>query len=431
MEVNDAGRSVVARPVASRPCSNFRSFSDLLVDAIESSPSNTHSDTTVLIRPKTVRLSSLNQALIGTSTGGLSESAICSSSDNAVKTDSKSSLLYKPLAKPAPRRPISHSNNPENLDANFQPSVGQVQNIVKASDQASQHFERQITSSRVLESPSLGERCLFPDPSNVDSENLAQPTASGDRPSSDGYNWRKYGQKQVKGSEYLRSYYKCTHPSCPVKKKVEKAFDGQIVEIVYRGEHCHTKPQPTKRLSSVTQAQGLLSNTSESEHDNIWVNRIIERNESLDAYSGGGVGTHENSCSLNGDFERASGEVKDHDDAPNWKQRKLKNQPSVGTKVQGIPETLMTQSPAESIMLEDGFRWRKYGQKVVKGNPYPRSYYRCTSPTCNVRKLVERAVDDPKSFITTYEGKHNHDMPIRTQSAAASDSVSLAPNKDK
>ena len=28
----------------------------------------------------------------------------------------------------------------------------------------------------------------------------------------DGYSWRKYGQKQVKHSEYPRSYFKCTHP---------------------------------------------------------------------------------------------------------------------------------------------------------------------------------------------------------------------------
>ncbi|GJN09453.1 hypothetical protein PR202_ga27460 [Eleusine coracana subsp. coracana] len=66
----------------------------------------------------------------------------------------------------------------------------------------------------------------------------------------DGYSWRKYGQKKVKGSEFPRSYYKCTHPSCPVKRKVETTIDGQIAEIVYSGEHNHPKPHPPRKLSS-------------------------------------------------------------------------------------------------------------------------------------------------------------------------------------
>lgn len=66
----------------------------------------------------------------------------------------------------------------------------------------------------------------------------------------DGYNWRKYGQKQVKGSENPRSYYKCTFPNCPTKKKVERSLEGQITEIVYKGSHNHPKPQSTRRSSS-------------------------------------------------------------------------------------------------------------------------------------------------------------------------------------
>lgn len=73
------------------------------------------------------------------------------------------------------------------------------------------------------------------------------PSMAAGRPSEDVYNWRKYGQKQVKGSEYPRSYYKCTHPTCQVKKKVERSHDGQITEIIYKGSHNHPKPQPSRR----------------------------------------------------------------------------------------------------------------------------------------------------------------------------------------
>jgi WRKY transcription factor 2 len=45
-----------------------------------------------------------------------------------------------------------------------------------------------------------------------------------------------------------------------------------------------------------------------------------------------------------------------------------------------------------------------------------RSYYKCTHPACSVRKHVERASHDLKSVITTYEGKHNHEVPAARNS---------------
>lgn len=96
------------------------------------------------------------------------------------------------------------------------------------------------------------------------------PSFSIDKPADDGYNWRKYGQKQVKGSEFPRSYYKCTHPSCPVKKKVERSLDGQITEIIYKGQHNHQPPQSNKRAkdNSSSHNQGNSEFSSRSQSDN-------------------------------------------------------------------------------------------------------------------------------------------------------------------
>ncbi|XP_022950553.1 probable WRKY transcription factor 12 [Cucurbita moschata] len=59
-------------------------------------------------------------------------------------------------------------------------------------------------------------------------------------------------------------------------------------------------------------------------------------------------------------------------------------------------------------VLDDGYKWRKYGQKVVKNTLHPRSYYRCTEENCKVKKRVERLAEDPRMVITTYEGRHAH-----------------------
>ncbi|URE03723.1 WRKY DNA -binding domain [Musa troglodytarum] len=106
---------------------------------------------------------------------------------------------------------------------------------------------------------------------------------------------------------------------------------------------------------------------------------------------------------------------------------------------------------SEVDVLDDGYKWRKYGQKVVKNTQHPslhllllglgnanlaydlhldvnlnqqsidavkgigniteqkkRSYYRCTQENCRVKKRIERLPEDPRMVITTYEGRHVH-----------------------
>ncbi|XP_055815061.1 probable WRKY transcription factor 12 [Solanum dulcamara] len=66
------------------------------------------------------------------------------------------------------------------------------------------------------------------------------------------------------------------------------------------------------------------------------------------------------------------------------------------------------QTRSDIDVLDDGYKWRKYGQKVVKNSLHPRSYYRCTHSNCRVKKRVERLSEDCRMVITTYEGRHNH-----------------------
>ncbi|KAE8719419.1 putative WRKY transcription factor 3 [Hibiscus syriacus] len=223
-----------------------------------------------------------------------------------------------------------------------------------------------------------------------------------DKPADDEYNWRKYGQKQVKGSEFPRSYYKCTNSGCQVKKKVERSIDGQVTEIIYKGQHNHQPPPLNKRGKDTRSLNGLAGNQGNSES----ASQLQSGNSNIVMYK-----DQESSQATRTNDNEEAGMIS----STNFflYMQKYRNQvkdPASSHRTVTEPR-IIVQTTSEVDLLDDGYRWRKYGQKVVKGNPHPRSYYKCTTPGCNVRKHVERASTDPKAVITTYEGKHNHDVP--------------------
>ncbi|KAG6391090.1 hypothetical protein SASPL_148839 [Salvia splendens] len=58
-------------------------------------------------------------------------------------------------------------------------------------------------------------------------------------------------------------------------------------------------------------------------------------------------------------------------------------------KKKSIPQRVAFHTRSEEDILDDGFKWRKYGQKSVKNS-------------------IQRLSKDNSVVVTTYEGIHNH-----------------------
>ncbi|PUZ65517.1 hypothetical protein GQ55_3G229700 [Panicum hallii var. hallii] len=67
-----------------------------------------------------------------------------------------------------------------------------------------------------------------------------------------------------------------------------------------------------------------------------------------------------------------------------------------------------------SSAMDDGYAWRKYGEKSIQDRKNPRFYFRCAYRDelgCGARKQVDRMEDDPSLFHTTYFGEHTPACP--------------------
>ncbi|GAA0163092.1 DNA-binding transcription factor [Lithospermum erythrorhizon] len=101
----------------------------------------------------------------------------------------------------------------------------------------------------------------------------------------------------------------------------------------------------------------------------------------------------------------------------------IKRRKSQTKKVVCIPAPAPANTSRQSgeVVPSDLWAWRKYGQKPIKGSPYPRGYYRCSSSKgCSARKQVERSRTDPNMLVITYTCEHNHPWPTQRNALAGS-----------
>ncbi|KAJ3678736.1 hypothetical protein LUZ60_002539 [Juncus effusus] len=101
----------------------------------------------------------------------------------------------------------------------------------------------------------------------------------------------------------------------------------------------------------------------------------------------------------------------------------LKRRKTQARKVVCIPAPASANGRAGGgeVVPSDLWAWRKYGQKPIKGSPYPRGYYRCSSSKgCLARKQVERSRTDPNMLVITYTSEHNHPWPTQRNALAGS-----------
>ncbi|KAM3693001.1 hypothetical protein ACB098_08G130700 [Castanea mollissima] len=76
-----------------------------------------------------------------------------------------------------------------------------------------------------------------------------------------------------------------------------------------------------------------------------------------------------------------------------------------------IEEQDMDRGSYRLVLPEDGYEWRKYGQKFIKNIGKMRSYFKCQRSNCSAKKRAEWSTSEPNNLKVVYKGVHNHALP--------------------
>ncbi|KAJ0780760.1 putative transcription factor WRKY family [Helianthus annuus] len=193
----------------------------------------------------------------------------------------------------------------------------------------------------------------------------------------DSYAWLVYGRTKVKSPEGSRTYFRCKYSVCQAKKMVRHDQYHSIIDVVYKGQHKHDPP-------NIVTSKGR---------------KVPSTTKSLKGKSISTIGSKEHLTDVV------------HIDGSEIKQRLKRNSSESSVVKHPKKPKFIVHATAGTKASADSYKWRKYRQKMAKGNSHPRNCYKCTFPGCTVKKHMEKVVDGSSQVIITYKGLHNHDIP--------------------
>ncbi|KAK4793209.1 hypothetical protein SAY86_023644 [Trapa natans] len=236
----------------------------------------------------------------------------------------------------------------------------------------------------------------------------------------DGYSWRKYGQKHILGSKCLRSYYRCAYKftqGCSATKQVQRIDDDTLLhKVTYIGKHSCFHVQNDEQKTELVQGSNLAKTAAST--------CAFASSHSLEESDGSRQASKKRNMLVEWTHEMKAS-ARDSD-LPHTQASKSCNQRPASKLLDLLdPRELPIDHQAEGTdrghqienwhwhqnvlgLHDDGYRWKKYGQKDILGSKFPRSYYRCAYWTegCLAKRQVQRIDDDTLQSEITYRGKH-------------------------
>ncbi|KAK4774227.1 hypothetical protein SAY87_029246 [Trapa incisa] len=163
---------------------------------------------------------------------------------------------------------------------------------------------------------------------------------------------------------------RCGHSECCAKKIEFSDQSGYVMEIIYKSGHSHDPPGKVNsvRESRILKNAGSLIENNTGENSNKVFYGSIPLASSIKTLMVFGE-EHADSNGFNDDAETTfKSEDAIEPVTKHWRKKHGTSLPSPLSKREK-KRKFVVHATGDGDMSGDGYRWRKYGQKIVKGKP--------------------------------------------------------------